>query len=213
MPTFSVGDCIRFGWETFKQRPGILIGAFLLTMVIPAIPGVLFPGPEVLPNQPPPPPSAPDIIASLVGLVLGIFASLGATTFSLRAHDDVAGVTLTDLWNPQAFWRYLGNSILLCIAVFVGFFLLIVPGIIIITGYGLAPYAVIDRGMGPIEALKESWHITKGYKWQLLLLFLAIIGINLLGLLALAVGVLVSGPVTWLALAHAYRTLQARAQS
>ena len=56
MPTLSIGECIRFGWETFKKRPGILIGAFVLTMLIPSIPGILVPSPEVAPGVPPPPP-------------------------------------------------------------------------------------------------------------------------------------------------------------
>lgn len=55
--------------------------------------------------------------------------------------------------------------------------------------------------------MKESWRITKGHKWQLLLLFLALLLVNLLGLLALFVGIFVSVPITMLAFAHAYRTL------
>jgi hypothetical protein len=55
--------------------------------------------------------------------------------------------------------------------------------------------------------MKESWRITKGHKWQLALLFLALLGINLLGVLALVVGVFVSVPITLIAFAHAYRTL------
>ncbi len=210
MSTLSIGDCIGFGWETFKKRPGLLIGAFLLVALLPNVPGVLFPGPEHLPDQPPPPPTAPQMIAGLASMVIGIFASLGATTFSLRAHDDIGGVKLGDLWNPQPFWRFLGNWILLVLVIMIGMLLLVVPGIIAGVGLGFAPYLVIDRGKGPVAALKESWRITKGHKWQLFLLVLALIGINLLGLLALFVGVLVSAPVTWLAVAHAYRTLQAQ---
>jgi uncharacterized membrane protein len=211
MPVLSIGDCIQFGWETFKKRPGILIGAFLLTLIIPSIPGVLFPGPEVVPGELPPAPGAPELIASLVSIVLSIFASLGATTFALRAHDDVAGVQIGDLWNPQPFWRFLGVEVLLAIIVFVGFLLLIVPGVIAAVGLGFSPFLVVDRANGPIEALKESWRITKGHKWQLFLLGLVIIGINILALLALVVGLLVSIPVSWLAVTHAYRTLQAHA--
>jgi uncharacterized membrane protein len=180
-------------------------------LIIPSIPGVLFPGPEVAPGELPPPPSAPELIASLVSLVLGVLATLAATTFALRAHDDIAGVQLGDLWNPQPFWRFLGAQILLAIILIVGFLLLIVPGVIAAVGLGFSPYLVVDRAKGPIEALKESWRITKGHKWQLFLLGLVIIGINILGLLALVVGLLVSIPVSWLAVTHAYRTLQAHA--
>jgi hypothetical protein len=38
MPVLSIGECIKFGWETFKRRPWILIGGFLITMLVPSIP-------------------------------------------------------------------------------------------------------------------------------------------------------------------------------
>lgn len=213
MPVFSVGECIRFGWETFKQRPGILIGAVLLVILIPAIPGALFPSPEVAPDLPPPPPSAAQLIASLTGAVIGIFAALGAITFSLRAHDDITRVSLGDLWNPQAFWRFLGAEILVAIIVFIGLLLFVVPGIIAALGLMFALYLVIDHRSGPIEAIKQSWQLTKGHKGQLFLLSLALVGLNILGLLALIVGALVTIPISWLAVAHAYRSLAGNAGS
>jgi uncharacterized membrane protein len=212
MSAFSIGDCIRFGWETFKKRPGILIGAFLLTALIPSLPSLLVPGPEIVPGAPPPPPSGAQMVASLVSIVLSLFVTLGATTFALRAHDDIEGVRLADLWNPQPFWRFLGAELLTGIIVFIGFLLLVVPGIIAAIGLGFAPYSVIDRGKGPVEALKDSWHITKGHKGQLLLFGVTLLGLNLLGVIALVVGLLVTIPMTWLAVTHAYRALRAQAQ-
>ncbi len=210
MPTFSIGDCIRFGWETFKKRPGILIGAFLLTMIIPSLPGMLFPGPDVVPGAPPPPPSGAQMIAGLISIVLSIFATLGATTFALRAHDDIASVQISDLWNPDVFWRFLGAELLAGLIIFVGFLLLVVPGIIASLGLGFTPFVVVERGIGVTDSLKESWRITKGHKLQLLLLGLALIGLNILGLIALVIGLLVTIPISWLAITHAYRTLAPR---
>lgn len=211
MTELSIGDCIRFGWETFKTRPGILIAGFLIALLVPAIPGALFPGPTVEVGVPPPPPTAPEITASLVGIVLSFILMLGAMTFALRAHDDIASVQLADLWNPQPIWRFAGAEILATLIVIAGFILLIVPGIIASLGLAFVPYTVIDRGTGPISALQESWRITNGHKWRLFLLSLALLGLNLLGALALMVGLLVTIPITWLAVTHAYRTLAAHA--
>jgi len=213
MPTLSIGECIRFGWETFKKRPGILIGAFVLTMLIPSIPGILVPSPEVAPGVPPPPPTTAELVATLTSLVLGIFAAIGMTTLALRAHDDIATVKIGDLWNPQPFWRYLGAQFLVAIIIFVGLLLLIVPGIIAALGLLFALYVVIDRGAGPINALKESWRITNGNKWQLFLFGLVLSGLNLVGFLLLVVGLLVTVPVTWIAVTHAYRTLASQAEA
>jgi len=213
MPTFSIEECLRFGWETFKKRPGILIVALVLVWLIPSIPNLFFPTPEVTPGGAPPAPTAGEGVAAIVSLLLTIVVSLGAVTFVLRAHDDIASVTLGDLWNPQPFWRYLGVSILTWLIVTVGFLLLIVPGVIAALGLYFASYLVIDRGAGPINALKQSWHITKGHKWQLFLFSLVLIGLNLLGLLALVVGIFVTVPITWLAITHAYRTLASQAEA
>ncbi|MCP4781728.1 MAG: DUF975 family protein [Hyphomicrobium sp.] len=151
------------------------------------------------------------MIAALASLVLGIFTAMGMTTLALRAHDDIVNVTIVDLWNPQPFWHYLGAQFLAAIIIFVGLLLLIVPGFIAALGLLFVPYAVIDRAAGPINALKESWLITNGNKWQLFLFGLVLIGLNLLGLLALVVGLLVTAPITWLAVTHAYRILASQA--
>jgi uncharacterized membrane protein len=209
MHTLSVGDCIRYGWETFKQRPWILIGGFLLAMIIASIPGMFGPPPEFGPDGKviPQPLTTLEVVSSLASLVVSIFVGLGLTTFSLRAHDNIQGLQIADLWNPGPFWRFLGAHILTAIAIALGFLALIVPGIILAVGLGFVPYLVVERGLGPIEAIKESWRITKGHKWQLFLLVLALIGINLLGVLALIVGVFVAAPISIIAYAHAYRTL------
>lgn len=209
MRTLSVGDCVRYGWETFKQRPWILIGGFLLAMIISTIPGLFGPTPEIGPEGQiiQQPLTTFDIVLSFASIIVSVFVALGLTTFSLRAHDNIQGVQIADLWNPGPFWRFLGAHILTVIAIAIGFVLLIVPGIILSLGLAFVPYLVVERGLGPIESMKESWRITKGHKWELALLFLALLGINLLGVLALVVGVFVSVPITLIALAHAYRTL------
>lgn len=213
MQPLSIGECIRFGWETFKKRPWILIGAFLLVVVISAIPSILGPHPEIGPDGQiiPQPLTTWDLITSLASLVISFFVGLGLTTFSLRAHDDIANVQISDLWNPQPFWRFVGGEILAALIIFVGFVLLVVPGIIASVGLGFVPFLLVDRPVGPIDALKESWRITKGHKWQLFLLGLVLVALNFVGVLALVVGVFVTVPITLLAFAHAYRTLAGRA--
>ncbi len=209
MRTLSVGDCVRFGWETFKQRPWFLIGALLLAMIISSLPSMFVSTPQVGPDGQiiPEPLTTLDGIMSIASIVVSIFVGMGITTFSLRAHDNVQGAQLSDLWNPAPFWRFLGAHILTLIAVTLGMLALIVPGIIIAMGLAFVPYLVVERGLGPIEALKESWRVTKGHKMQIFLLVLALIGINILGLMALIVGVFVTFPISLLAFAHAYRTL------
>ena len=213
MQPLSVSECITFGWETFKKRPWILIGAFLLVVAVSAIPGVLGPHPEIGPDGRiiPAPPSSWGLIMSLLSIVVSFYVGLGLTTFSLRAHDDIATVHIGDLWNPAPFWRFVGGELLAALIIFIGFCLLIVPGIIASVGLGFVPFLLVDRPVGPIDALKESWRITKGHKWQLFLLGLSLVLLNFIGVLLLVVGIFVTVPITLLPFAHAYRTLAGRA--
>jgi uncharacterized membrane protein len=71
---------------------------------------------------------------------------------------------------------------------------------------------VIERGLGPIDAMSESRRLTRGHKWQLFTFTVLLFLINLLGLLALIVGIFVSIPVSALAFVHAYRALGGRVE-
>ena len=133
------------------------------------------------------------------------------TAFYLNAHDNPDTVGLASLWHPQPFLNFLAASVVVGLAIGAGFILLIVPGIIFALMFMFTTFIVVDREAGPIEAMKESKRITYGYKWPLLGFALVLALINLLGLLALVVGLLVSIPVTTLAFVHAYRALSNRA--
>lgn len=198
MPTLSIKDCLGFGWRTFTSRPWILIGAgvvvFLIQMVLSIPEKIVEGGPLELPY-------------ALLSVVAALFIQMGTIHFILKAHDDSSSVKLDALWHPKPFWRFLGAAILMLLAIVGGLILLIVPGIIVAIALTFTLYLVIDKGLGPVEAMKESWRLTKGRRWKLFGLSLAIVGINLLGMLALFVGLVVTVPITMLATAHAYRVL------
>jgi uncharacterized membrane protein len=91
--------------------------------------------------------------------------------------------------------------------------LLIVPGIIFGLMFMFATFIVIERELGPIDAMNESHRLTRGHKWQLFGFVLLLVLVNLLGLLALLVGIFVSIPVSTLAFVHAYRVLGGKAET
>lgn len=196
MQKLSVGASIRFGWKTFKKRPFFLIGIVLGVMIVSGILGSL-------PKQQ----GIMTILLTLAILVINILIEMGLISFAIKAQDDIAHLTIHDIWHPRSFWKYIGVKILTGVIVLIGIILLIVPGVIAALALMFATYLIIDRDLGPIEAMKESIRLTKGNRWNLFLLILAIAGINILGAIALFVGLFVSIPVSLLALAHAYRTL------
>jgi uncharacterized membrane protein len=205
---FSTGAAIRFGWETFKRRPWFFVGSTLLILLASGLVNGLTSGIDAAITGSVKEPSLP---GTLVNLGLGTLVNMGATAFYLAANDNPDRVDLSALWHPRPFWKFLGASILLVLAVAVGLVLLIVPGIIFMLMFMFTTFIVIERELGPVEAMKESRRITRGHKWQLLGFMLMLVVINLLGLLALVVGMLVSIPVSSLAFAHAYRLLSGKA--
>lgn len=74
--------------------------------------------------------------------------------------------------------------------------------------YSFARLAVLD-GADILESLKKSTKLTHNIKWRMVLFVLAIIVLNLLGLVALVVGLLVTIPISLLAFAHVYLKLKA----
>lgn len=201
METFSIGACLRYGFETFKKRPWYLVGVFLLVSGGSSLLSkIIIQGGDSR--------GAFLVVAAfVVNFAVGTLAGLGLAAFVLKAHDTIESVTLADLWHPSLFWNYAIAAVLYGLIVVIGLILLIIPGIVLMLAYWFTPYIVVDRGLGPLEALKESARITKGRRLDLFLLLLAVLGLNIIGAILLFVGLLVSIPVTTLAVVHAYRTL------
>ena len=88
-----------------------------------------------------------------------------------------------------------------------GIILLIILGIILAIKFQFFGYFIVDKGDGPIEALKKSSAITTGAKWNLFLLYLLLLLINLLGAIFLLIGLFVTIPTTMVAIAFVYRKL------
>ena len=207
---FSAGAAIRYGWETFKRRPWFFVGATFVILLLSGLINGLTSGVDAVFTG-----SAdePSIAGMIINLGLGTLLSMGATAFYLVAHDNPEAADLSLLWHPQPFWKYLGMYLLVALVIAAGLILLIVPGIIFALMFMFAPLIVIERELGPIDAMKESNRITRGHKWPLLGLLLLLVAVNLLGLLALGVGLLVSIPVSTLAFVHAYRSLSGRPET
>jgi uncharacterized membrane protein len=208
MNTFTAGSCISFGWEIFKKRFWFFVGVTLLAMIAYGIIDSItrsFTGTSSM--QMTTSRALINLLMTIIRLAVDMFLGMGFIAFFLKAHDALDQVKLSDIWHPHPFWKYTGASLLTGIIVVIGFILLIVPGIFAMIVFAFTTYLVIDRNLGPIEALKESARLTKGHRWLLLGLFFLVLLINILGAICLLVGLLVTIPVTSMAIIHAYRSL------
>jgi uncharacterized membrane protein len=73
--------------------------------------------------------------------------------------------------------------------VILGFFLLIIPGIIVACRLSFVPYIVMDKKLDPIDAVELSWRLTKGHGWKIFFMGLTSFFIIIFGLILLIVGV------------------------
>ncbi len=201
MNTFSIEAAFRFGWDTFKKRPGFFIGMTLIILVASWVTGFVIGMIGMKDN----------FLGGIINLAVTTLVDLGVVATMLKVYDSPESVTFADLWHPQSYLPYLGATILTAICVVVGLVLLVIPGIIAAVMLLFVKFLVVDRKLGPVEALKESARITKGHRMTLFLFVLAIAVINVIGALLLVVPLLVTIPISTLAMVYAYRTIAHKA--
>ena len=70
-------------------------------------------------------------------------------------------------------------SILAGIGIWIGFVLIVVPGLILLTFWSLIVPEIVVGGAGPLEAFGRSWRTVRGYAWNvfgtLILVYLILI--------------------------------------
>lgn len=202
MKKFSISEAIKFGWEVFKKNPWFLIGIILVIFFINSVPNIISDQLRSDDNS---------MILAIIGLafwILNMLVSLGGIKISL-ALTDGKKAEFADLFNGyNLLISFILASILYAVIVIFGVILLIVPGIIFAIMFHFYSYLIVDKKMSPIEALKESKKLTSGSKWQLFLFGLVLGLLNIAGILALFVGLLITVPVTMIAYAYVFRKLQ-----
>jgi uncharacterized membrane protein len=210
MKSFSIKSTLKWAWETFAKRPFFFVGVGIISLVIQLALGsfeTALTGP-VDPVRPLELMFTPmGLLASIVSFVVTILFTMGLWNLTLKAQADVMSPKFKDLWYPKYFWSFLGTNILTGIIIFVGLILVIVPGIIAMLALGFATLIVLTKHMKPIEALKESYRITKGKWLQLLLFYIVLVVINFIGAIPMGLGLLITIPISLLAMAHVYKAL------
>lgn len=144
---------------------------------------------------------------SVTQFVVGSYLQVGLVQISLAAARGQSPSFAMLFGGVHRLWPMVGSTLLIMVVVFVGFLMLIVPGVILLFGLSMAGYFVVDAGLGPVAALKASWAATRGHK-AMLFGFGFLAGLVLIGgLLALLVGVFPAMAVVSVAMAVIYTRL------
>ncbi len=139
------------------------------------------------------------------GLGMGLLYALWLRL--LRRQDVDASVYTAAISNV---WSLSAVTALSQIGVALGSLCLLVRGLVLGLGWMLAPLYVVDRGVGPVEAMRLSWRSTMGSKLELFGVSILSTVMVLAGALSLGLGLIVAIPMTVGIVATCYQHLSKR---
>jgi hypothetical protein len=136
------------------------------------------------------------LIIGAIGTIAQIMAQAAQLQGAEHKHLD-----FHNLWGvvKELGWRMLGLYVVMGLLIFVGLVLLVIPGLILIRRFFLAPYVMLDKKIGIREALEESTRLSRlntGSIWGIIGVMFLIGLLNIIpfigGLISFAVGSLYS---------------------
>ncbi|MFA6033067.1 MAG: hypothetical protein WC889_09230 [Myxococcota bacterium] len=196
-----VGYSIRTGWKLVRKNLRVVLS---LVVVMAAISAVLNGAQLYFQSRNTTIWAVFYVVALLVGPAIGAGGFFQCLLIVRGERGDVAGIFKGFGENYLAL---LAASLLQMIATVAGVMLCIVPGIFVFLGFSQILFLIMDRRLSGVEALKESWRLMKGHKGEYFVLWIALAGINILGLLCLVVGVFVTISISLMASAAFYQRL------
>lgn len=169
----TVGDIFSSAGDIFGRHLRVLSIAFAAlvvgTVVIDMVPG----GPEANGGE-----AAKQFAASLLSFFIQYVA--------FRTVLDREGLICEGV-GRRRYWPLMWSSFVSAMGIGLGMIALVLPGLILLARWSMAPCVIIAEGGGPIGSLGESWRETRRVQWPIVGAFV-VFGIVWL----IAVGVLVA---------------------
>lgn len=139
----------------------------------------------------------------IVGLIF-LFVLIIGLSFAMEM---IAG-DLFRVDSVQAFIALFGTHLGTHLALF-GAFLVVLISIIAYVSirFMFTTYVIVDKNLNTFAAMRASSILTKGIKWRLAGLLFIMIVINIIGMIPLMLGLIVTIPVTFIVLFRVYRYL------
>jgi hypothetical protein len=193
LPQLSPGDVIGRAFQIYRDQIGVLLPAALVVFAVDAVvrwlldDGVL------------------RLVAVVVSLVLGTLYEGMVVQLVRDVQDGRRDNTVGELFSSVSpvLVPLILVSILAGLGIGIGFILIIVPGLILLTFWSVvAPVMVIERP-GVIEAFGRSRELVRGYGWSvfgtIVLVFLLVIAASIAAaLIGLALGDVGRAILSWI---------------
>ena len=189
----SVGTALSYGFNKYFANLGPVLAVIAIAIVAQLIVQVIELGVSSFFGR---------LLFSIIGLVVGAVVSLGIYKTALMI---TAGTTpsIGQAFTFDRWGEWIGFSIVYGLMVGIGLALCIIPGLFVLAFFGMAPYFFIDRGMGLGEALKASQQAASSRSYAMPVILSIIVGAA--GLIACGIGVFVTAPAAYIAVAFLYR--------
>ena len=189
----SPGDVISRAFKIYRDQIGVLVPAALLVFAVDAVVSWVFD--EGLLN----------LVAAVVSLVLAILYEGMVVQLVRDVQDGRRDNTIAELFSSVSpvLLPLIAVSILAGIGIGIGFVLLIVPGLVLLTFWSVvAPVVVIERP-GVFRAFGRSRQLVRGYGWPvfgtIVLVFLLVIAASIVAaLIGLVLGDVGRAIMSWI---------------
>lgn len=181
----SVGDVISETFSIYGDNIGALLGsAIVVFVVVGLVAGLLQ--------------AAGGLILILLGAAVRVAGQALYTGFVVELVRDMRDgrrdQSVGDLFSAAMpfILPLIGFGILFGIGVAIGFLLIVIPGLILLTFWSVGAPAIVVEGIGPIDAFGRSWRLVRGEAWPVFgALFVTFLIVLVIGAILAAI----AGPI------------------
>ena len=190
----DVGVALSYGWKKFQQNVGPLLAVVLIPVAVQVVLSIIS---RSIVNSVP-----GALLFNVLGVVVGAVAGIGIYQMALMITAgqpaDIGKAFTYDRWG-----EWIVFSFVFGLMVGVGLVLCIIPGLFVLAFFGLAPFYFLDGRMSFGESLSASRSAVQRNGLAFPILLSIVVGI--LGIIACVIGVFVTEPIAYLAVAFLYR--------
>lgn len=204
----SVGKVISDSFSLYGQNFGVLIGVGLvIAIIVGIINGIL--------ND------SDSAFLHFLAWIVQLIGTAVYTGFVVKVVQDVRADgtrdnSVGDLMSAAmpAIGPLIVFGILSGIAIGIGFILLIIPGLFLMTIWSVGSPSIVAEGRGPLEAFGRSWELVKGQAWTvfgvLVCVFLIMVAALIVaGLIGAAIGGIVGAAIVAILVSLVYMPIAA----